>query len=206
MKRVRSMKILTAVAVSAVSFWAGLVQAELLPYRFDATVNGGAQSVTFNISFSRTPDFTTVDGMGRQADSFQIWIDDSKSADPTYNGSVIVRGQEVHYDDDIRIRDRDGVGGPEAEGWGPVRNAVSYSMVGTNFSFTASWADLGLSDGDFSYDLSVLEYGSQITSQYGENDIVYEPDFQTIPEPSTAVLFGACLGVLGLMRRRIRKV
>ena len=86
----------------------------------------------FALHFNEPPNFTTLDGNGRPQDSFQIFIAfNPATANPAYppSADVIVRGDEIHIANAIRIRDaRPPVADPAAGGWGAVRGTVPYHV------------------------------------------------------------------------------
>src|SRR5206468_4328980 len=63
-----------------------------------------AQAVTFSITFNRPPDFYTLDGVGRQADSFQFYLFTRSEPGINRQGNTIVRGEEIHIGGDVRFR------------------------------------------------------------------------------------------------------
>ncbi len=65
-------------------------EAALMVLSQSAEVNLASNSVLFQIEFNRAPDFFTTDEVGRQADSFQYFID----AD---GGFPIFRGTDTYY-------------------------------------------------------------------------------------------------------------
>jgi hypothetical protein len=85
-------------------------EAALMVLSQSAEVNLDSNSVLFQIEFNRAPDFFTTDEYGRQADSFQYFIDaDGElslfSGGISYsNLETIIRGGEIHLGGDVRIR------------------------------------------------------------------------------------------------------
>src|SRR5262252_707318 len=57
-----------------------------------------------SITFDGVPDFYTTDAFGRQADSFQFYISYALPYKETF-APIIVRGDEIHYDSTVVIRD-----------------------------------------------------------------------------------------------------
>lgn len=76
-----------------------IAQAVLLVESESAVVNLDAKEVLFTIDFNRVPDFFTLDQVGRQADSFQYFIDPSgelpifRPPSAYSNLSSIIRGE-----------------------------------------------------------------------------------------------------------------
>jgi len=180
------------------------LQAKFLPYSYDTSVDSLASNVTFSIAFSSIPDFMTIDDENRQANSFQFWIDPDNSAAPLWDGSAIIRGGEINIGGDIPVRDRIGSGGAASDGWGATRDSVAYSLTGTNLAFVVPFDALSQTDGDFTYQFLVTEYGEERYSAYGESDAYYQPVYTppVIPEPSVFSLLLIALGVVYMLRMR----
>ncbi|MEH2242924.1 PEP-CTERM sorting domain-containing protein [Nostoc sp.] len=183
-----------------------IAQAVLLVESESAVVNLDAKEVLFTINFNKVPDFLTVDQVGRQADSFQYFIDaDGKL--PVFRGSPyyselesIIRGEEIHVAGDVRIRDVVSIGAsePNSGGWGKIRGSVPYSLDGTVLKFSAPLEFIGDSDGLFSYQLESYEFGG-ITDSLENKSII-----ASVPEPASA-LGALTFGALGVGLRRKRK-
>lgn len=188
------------------------VNAELIALEYGSTVDHLNQEVTFFINFNKTPDFFTTDSVGRQAASFQFYID-ADGLDPTPGRDAaastvesIVRGEEIHVAGDLRIRDRYNYDGtdPNSGGWGPILGIVPYSRLGTIVSFTTPWSFLKDDDGVFTYQLLVLEYGgglSDFSIEYGVSGKSYSPN--NVPIPSTVWL--TISGLLSLLAVRTKQ-
>jgi hypothetical protein len=183
-----------------------IAQAVLLVESESAVVNLDAQEVSFTINFNRVPDFFTLDEVGRQADSFQYFIDPSgelpifRPPSAYSNLSSIIRGEEIHVSGDIRIRDVFSVGAsePNSGGWGKIRGSSPYSLDGTVLKFSAPLQFIGDSDGLFSYRLGLYEFG-------GWNGLTNEnkSTIASVPEPNFALgvlTFGALS--VGLRQKR----
>src|SRR4029077_11308775 len=96
-----------------------------------------SRQAIFSIQFDRAPNFTNTDDNAypRQTDSFQYWInyDPGRSYyDNIFDPSVIViRGEEIHVDGEIVIRNSVAFGSdrdPNSGGWGYVRGYVPYTL------------------------------------------------------------------------------
>jgi hypothetical protein len=137
--------------------------AELLIVSESAVYCLDTDEVYFSVVFNEPPDFHTVDQAGRQADSFQYYVDYDTQYDEF---RVLIRGEEIHWDDVIPIRDRDGYGGDHSGGWGPIRGVVPYTLDGSTLRFVVPLPLVGDSEPPFSYRLTTVEYGS------GEDSVV----------------------------------
>ena len=126
---------------------------------FDST----NRTTTFTVRFDSVPDFLTTDLYGRQKDSFQYFVDSRVDGDvfaPNPN-VTIVRAEEIHAADALRIRDSMGDDtGATSGGWGPIRAAVPFTISGDTVSFTASWEQLGQTSTRFRYGLESYEFGT----------------------------------------------
>ncbi|MHC5774345.1 hypothetical protein [Nostoc sp.] len=186
-----------------------IAQAVLLVESESAVVNPDAREVLFTINFNKMPDFFTVDKFNRRADSFQYFIDPNGelpilNASPIYsNFSSIIRGEEIYVQGDVRIRDVFSVGAsePNSGGWGKIRGSVPYTLDGNVLKFSAPLQLIGDSDGVFSYQLLLTEFGAWngITN---ENKSIID----SVPEPNFAlgVLTVGALSV-GLRRKHKHK-
>ncbi|MCC5660489.1 hypothetical protein LC608_26625 [Nostoc sp. XA010] len=186
-----------------------IAQAVLLVESESAVVNLDAKEVLFTIDFNRVPDFFTLDQAGRQADSFQYYVE-ADGEFPIFRGSPfyselesIIRGEEINVAGDIRIRDVFSVGPlePNSGGWGKIRGSVPYSLDGTVLKFSAPLQFIGDSDGLFSYQLLLTEFGGSSDSVENKSTIA------SVPEPNFALgalTFGALS--VGLRRKRKHKL
>jgi hypothetical protein len=174
------------------------------------TYDEQAQIFDFSITFSGAPDFFTVDSFGRPAVAFQYYI--------FFNGvhgrlnadsDSLVRGSEIHFAGDLRIRD--GLKGgsssdPEAGGWGPLRGAVPFALVGPELSFSAPLAIVGDSDGHFAYRLFTFEFGRTTYPRVDgwSNGVTYPIP---VPEPSALqlILVGLLVACASARRPALRR-
>ena len=167
----------------------------------DVTFNAGSGVADFVITFNSTPDFFTLDSVGRQDDSFQFFIRPSPTlpslGGPFYNVTTIIRGEEIHVGGDIRLRDVAPTSSdPSSGGWGPLRGSVPFSISGASVNFSVPMALLGVT-GDFSYDLQGYNFGIQNYNLWGTTANV-SPPVTPVPEPSTGIAGIFLLGMLGL--------
>lgn len=185
-----------------------IAQAELFIESESAVVNIDTKEVLFTIDFNRVPDFFSVDEFGRQADSFQYFINiDGKfpvfsETSPFYASlETIIRGEEINVGGDVRIRNVFPIGSeePNSGGWGNIRGSVPYTLDGTVLKFSAPLQLVGDSDGLFSYALELYEFGAW-------NGITNEnkSTFTSVPEPNF-VLGALSCGVLSVGLRLKRK-
>lgn len=129
---------------------------------------------TVTIKFYRAPDFFTLDEQGRQAFAFQIFADGASApaslsdfyaaaaGEGNAASKAIVRGEEIHFNDDLRVRGivpfYDGEAG--SGGWGPILDEVPYQLDGTTLTFSAPLASLrDGGDGRIWFFLEAYEYG-----------------------------------------------
>lgn len=191
----------------------GNANAALIALEYGSSVDNSSQEATFFIRFNEAPDFYAVDSVGRQADSFQYYIDvDAASSTPHQNiVESIVRGGEIHLDGDIRIRDRYGYDGTDQNsgGWGPIVGSVPYTLSGTLLSFTTPWSFLMDDDGVFTYQLLLTEYGGMTDIVYGLSGENYQvtppppPPPPQIPLPAAAWLFlSGLVGIFTIAKRK----
>ena len=170
-------------------------EAALLVLSQSAEVNLDNNSVLFQIEFNRAPDFFTTDEYGRQADSFQYYVD-ADGGFPIFKGGEfyysnlesIIRGEEIHLAGDVRIRN---ALPPDPDlsssgGWGSIRGSVPYTLSGNVFSLLVPLELIGDTDGKFSYQLLWTEYG-------GAGGYI---DAEAVPEPAT--IFGSFMALGGL--------
>lgn len=108
-----------------------------------AIYNPSTGRVTFRIVFNRSPDFSTADDLGRQADEFQYYVGSDVPVAPWLYDSI-VRGGEIHSSGLIRIRNNSLVPDPTpgSGGWGTVRGEVSFDLRGPVLRFSAPLAFL----------------------------------------------------------------
>ena len=166
-----------------------------------AVFNSLSNRVDFTVTFNATPDFYTVDGFNR-ANAFQyhIFYDNDPFQPPNAEYmNALIRGDEIHVDGDLRIRDAGppAVGDPNYGGWGSIRATTMFNLSGATMSFSFDLGEIGDNDGQFAYQLNTYDYGVQRwPTWYGGTAGPYPTD-STVPEPASIALFG--IGALGLM-------
>ena len=167
--------------VSASSL-AGLILAAVVPaargdfalVSQDLTINHQADAVHFALTFNQVPDFQTVDGDGRPADSFQVEFDGTSTLPNDL--TAVVRGDEIHLAGAVRVRTPTGDGGPAGGGWGPVVGTVPYSLTGNTVAFTVPGSTLGWTGGAWAASTFSLDYGS-LTAQQTATSVPAPPAF-----------------------------
>ena len=126
-------------------------------------VNNAAQTATFTLTFNRAPDFSATPGDG-QNEAFQYEIDGDADAFDTSLSfddiDAIVRGAEIYKGESLPVRERDGDGGPDAGGWGPVRALLPFELDEQTLTFTTGLMTIGDDDGRFRYRLISIEGGA----------------------------------------------
>lgn len=154
-----------------VATW-GLSAAPIRIKRQTVTILPQSGHAIFTIQFDRAPNFIGTDDnvYPRQADSFQYWI----NYDPTRSyfdnvfdpNVVIIRGEEIHVDGEIIIRDSVAFGSdpdPNSGGWGVVRGAVAYTLHNRTLVFAVPLELIDVGHADFSYFLESASYGLDAT-------------------------------------------
>ena len=140
----------------------------------DLTINHQVDSIHFALTFDQIPDFQTIDSDGRPADSFQVEFD-GNSAMPN-DLTAVVRGDEIHLANAIRVRSPSGNGGAGSGGWGPVVGTVPYSLTGNTVAFTVPGATLGWTGGAWAASTFSLQNGS-LTAQQTATSVPAPPAF-----------------------------
>jgi PEP-CTERM motif-containing protein len=158
-------------------------------------------NVQFRIVFNQAPDFSTVDSVGRQADTFQYFISGDPQLPYPANFDSIIRGAEVRSPaDPLPIRNSlPPSDDPATGGWGPIRGSVPFSLDGNILTFATPLTLISNHsvDGNFAYRLDT--YGFGITTRSIENES------SVVPEPATLLLFGSTLAGVGMLRKLHRK-
>jgi peroxiredoxin len=145
-------------------------QPVLVAESHEVSVDEDAGLAHFALVYNREPDFMTMDGQGRQADSFQFHIDtnpEDRGGDSPYPWETIIRGEEIHIGGDIPVRDHSGGPSitPESGGWGPAVGSIPHTVAGTRHSFTVPFRMLNTRTGRFTYRLELYRYG-QLTGHW----------------------------------------
>jgi hypothetical protein len=145
---------------------------------YSARYNASTSTVDFDILFTRYPDFINIDpDSGSVVDAFQMYLD----TQPGNNGwggtaedpwETIIRGSEIHYNNDIRIRDHTGpmCHEPGCGTWGPLAGSVPYTLDEEGrLTFSAPFSMLNTTTGRFSYELDTVTYGSFVAAYFGDS-------------------------------------
>ncbi len=161
----------------------------------DLTLSTKDDVAHFALTFNQTPDFATLDSIGRPANSFQVEFDgaiDPATALPT-DLTAVVRGDEIHVADAVRVRSPVGDGGANSGGWGPVVGAVPFSLTGTTVSFDVPLQDLGYAGGEWQANIFSLSYG----------DLTAQQTVSSIPAPRA--FWGGLAGLTVLAGLSVRR-
>ena len=167
------------------------------------SIDAAERQAHFTLTFDQKPNFSASDSLGRQADSFQVEFDgkfDGGNAPFTEDDdTAVVRGEEIHLADALRVRSPVGNGGSGSGGWGPILTTVPFTVTGDTVAFSVPTADLGWSGGDYRYTVSSYSYGTETASAEGG---------RFVPLPPAVAMGG--VGLVGaaiasaVMRRRAR--
>ncbi len=167
------MKFILAVALSMAGLMAlSDANARLVIVDEWVTLDSDNETVTFSIQFSNQYDFATVSANNSQAAEFQYYIDNDAGLVPVRQADIesVIRGGEMWIDGSVVARDAScqPCGGVATTGgWGTVLASASPDFNGDQMTFTMDWADLGIVDGKFSYNLLIVEYGGSSDEAYG---------------------------------------
>jgi len=197
--------------------WCGPIPLTLVS---DQLMSDGS-NIQFQTIFNRMPDFSTLDTFGRQADSFQYYID-SNLNDPTpfnsYMVDVLIRGEEIHVGGGgIPIRDAQpfGTGGFDSGGWGPLVGSVAYSLstLGNGEAKLTFAVPTTLINGPFLYGVETYSYGSGTSSDIGTfpgPPSNFSPQVSgavaSTPEPQSGVVVVTSLVGIYILRRWTAKI
>jgi hypothetical protein len=192
--------------------WCGPIPLRLVS---DQLMSDGS-NIQFQTIFNRMPDFFTLDSFGRQADSFQFYIDYNLN-DPTpfnsYLVDVLIRGEEIHVGGGIPIRNAQpfGTSGPDSGGWGPLVDSVAYSLsaLGNGEAELRFAVPTNLMDGPFLYGVETYGYGSTTSSDIGTfpgapknfSKQINGPVALATPEPQNGVVVVMSLVGIYILRR-----
>jgi hypothetical protein len=194
-------------AVCAGGLFAGIVppaSGGLTIISQSATADARDQKVTFELTFNRPPDFSTVDSLGRAQDAFQYEIDPNSfdiNQSSFLNIRSVIRGSEIGKANQLPIRDgfQSGVDpNPAAGGWGPVRGTVPFTLTGSRLTFAPTFSDLDTRDGAFAYRVFTTNYGATASEASGRS-ISLPPAMQA----GTAML--ALITAAAIFHRRHRR-
>ena len=166
-----------------------------------ASVSRAAGTATFTLVFDRAPRFFGPHGGGGgQPNAFQLEVDTASTAADLpilfEDIDTVIRGSEIAAADAIPIRDRDGEGGDNAGGWGPVRELVPYDLHDETLSFTVGLSTLG-DDGDGKFRYRVITLA--------EGGLTSDIQAAVIPLPAAVWTGITMLGGLGVARKLRRR-
>ena len=177
------------------------------------TVDPTRRVARFAATFDAPPDLWTLDEFDRIADSFQYEISPDHNAPlglPPESLSSVIRGDEIHLADTLRIREVDFANpdpDPAAGGWGRVTAAVPFTLSGRTLRFEAPLAALGDDDGYFAYRLFTTEYG--LTTDQVELRLLppgQDPDPPPTAIPLPAAIPAALMSATLLLASRLRRL
>ena len=128
----------------------------------DLTINRQAATASFSLTFNQVPDFYKIDSDGIQAESFQIEFDGVATPGASFpqDLTAVVRGDEIHVANAIRVRSPNGNGGANSGGWGPIVGTVPFSLTGKTVAFSVPAKELGWTGGAWSADIFSLASGT----------------------------------------------
>ena len=157
-------------SAALIGFGAAVVaKASVVPFSLvshSVEVNRTGETATFTLEFDHPPNFH-ANGNG-QPDAFQYEIDADTAEIGTGIGfnslDTVIRGGEIWEGNGLPVRDRDGEGGSNAGGWGPVRALLPFEIEGNSLSFTTGLSAIGDHDGQFRYRVFTTQNG-EITGQ-----------------------------------------
>lgn len=186
---------------------------------FSSSVDLNSMAVKFDLNFESAPDFFTTDSYGRQADSFQLFVNSGNlpvelssfyraAREVIRDDLTIIRGEEINVSSEIRVREvvanYDSSADPSSGGWGPVLGSGPFVLDDTQLTFILPLSFLKDSDGLFYYYLETYNFGG-ITGDtlFGVSDSDYDVA-SPVPIPAAFILFGSGLaGLIGLARRKV---
>jgi hypothetical protein len=190
-----------AVALSVLPTRSVLADFELVSS--DLTVNKAAGLVDFSLTFNQAPVFSDISPDGIPTESFQVnfvgnpVLGSSPAAETDLTS--VIRGDEIHVGNDVRVRQPTGNGGIDSGGWGPVTAAVPYTVSNNTIAFSIPASALGWTGGQYSASIYSLNYGTLTAAQ----------TVQLIPTPSGAIGGGVLLGLVmvavAIQKRRARR-
>ena len=190
--------------VAAVSIYsAAPARADFELVSSDLKLNKATGMVDFDLTFNQPPQFNKIDANGNPANSFQVNFDGNpvlgSSPANESNLTAVVRGDEIHVGNDVRVRTPNGNGGLDSGGWGPVTAAVPYTLASGKMTFEIPAKDLGLTGSVYSASVYSLSYGALTADQ----------NVTMIPTPDAAIAglvgLGLVAGFVAISKRRARR-
>ena len=145
----------------------------------DLSLNAGTQAIDFALTFNAAPNFYAVAADGTPANSFQVEF--SRAPDPAVglpdDLTAVVRGDEIHTANAVRVRSPNGDGGAGSGGWGPVVGEVPFTVTGDTVAFSVAAKDLGWNgSGAWSANIISLDNGT-LTAQRSVSSVPAPPAF-----------------------------
>jgi hypothetical protein len=164
------------------------------------SVDLAAQTVSFQIVWNSSPDFLSVDSVGRPADQFRYWIMPTDLSYPPFSSYLAV----ALNNSDRFIDERVGTLSVTLP-FGPTLAVLPFTLNDTVLDFVASFSNLNKPDGAFVYLLESFNFGgTNRVAFFGTSNgspVQVDP-FSVIPLPATLPLFAGGLLLLGWAARR----
>jgi len=135
--------------------------------------------VQFMVEFNQSPNFSTVDSVGRQANSFQYFILGDSSLPYPAKYDSIIRGDEIDLSGNtLPLRNSvPPVSDPIAGGWGALRGSVPFNVNGNTLTFSTPLSLISNHslDGNFAYRLESYEFGALTRFVDNHSTVATEP-------------------------------
>ena len=167
-------------------------------------VDAERRETTFMLEFSESPKFDRPVGSAGpssviEANSFQLFYGSNLDGPDVLGEDVVVlRGPEIRFDNDLRIRDTLGMDdAPPAGGFGPVRGSVPITVDDEAVTFTVPWELLGETDTNYRFTIEAYERG-ELTSS-----VSVAAPLPPALWPAMVVLGGIVAG--GVTHKRLKK-
>jgi hypothetical protein len=190
--------------------------ATIAPLWYSTSVDSASSTATFLVKFDSAPDLFTADEFGRQADSFQFWVDSEApdaiartygalSGDLPPDTQTVISAQEIPSLNQLEIiwpKPLTWSGPRDRGGWGSIEGHMPYTLTPDNvLSFNVPLSLLRDMDGKFYYTFETYQYGAWGGVDYsGVSGKYYS--VPAVPEPSAAALFFVGLSMLMACTRR----
>ncbi len=161
-----------AVVFSAVA--APVASADFALVSQDLTINRQADTVAFSLTFNQAPNFGYDAATGTPVDSFQVEFEGAATMPGDL--TAVVRGDEIHVSNAVRIRSATGNGGADSGGWGPIVGSVPFALTGDTIKFAVPTSELGWTGGGWSANVYSFAAGD-LTAAQSASSIPTPPAF-----------------------------